>query len=72
MPFDEPVAFERAERLREHFFRDAAYLIAQLGVALFTLRERTQHERAPAAEDVVENFSRETMWAVGVSAGTLF
>jgi len=67
-PFDEAVAFERAQRLREHLLGDAPDFGTQLGVALRSLEQRAQDQTAPSAEDVVEDVPPQAVLIVAVAA----
>ena len=58
---DQTIAFEAAERLREHFLRDAADGPAQLGVALGSIRQDLDDERGPFVRDAIENDPRRAL-----------
>ncbi len=67
LAFNQPIAFERAQRLREHFLGDAADDPAQFRIALSTGDERAKNEATPAAKYVVENLTRRTAFVVTIA-----
>lgn len=58
---DQAVALEAAERLREHFLRDAANGPAQFGVALRAIRQDLDDECGPFIRDAVEHDPRRAL-----------
>ena len=58
---DQAVAFEAAERLREHFLRDAADGPAQFRVALGSVRQDLDDERGPFVGDPIEDDAGRTL-----------
>ena len=58
---DQAVALEAAERLREHFLRDAADGPTQFGVALRSVRQDLDDERGPFVRDAIEDDTRRAL-----------